>query len=122
MGASVESSRILGTLATVLADWIVAPPLTPLDLPSSAPRMFVADEFSNPQYQIFALKGCLAATICYVTWVGLFTGGVVFGIGSQVYIIQTLFNESTSGELLLRQFADSPGVWHRRRTHVVGRQ
>jgi hypothetical protein len=44
-GAPLESSRILGTLATALADWIFAPPLAPLDLPSSPPRMFVATRF-----------------------------------------------------------------------------
>ncbi len=140
---------ILGTLATVLADWIFAPHstapdllrnshktecgaivvppdlvvrATPFALPSGPRRMFVAGAFSNPAYQAFALKGCLAATICYVTWaglawpglgvctvtcliaaplstpgsssqrlitrlLGLFTGGVICGIGSQVFIL-----------------------------------
>lgn len=61
---------ILGTLATVLADWVFSSPATPVVLPPSSRRLFVADAFSNPAYQVFATKGCLAATICYVTWGG----------------------------------------------------
>jgi uncharacterized membrane protein YccC len=113
---------ILGTLATVLADWLFAPLATPSQPPQSSRRLFVADAFSNPAHQVFAVKGCLAATICYVTWaglgwpglgvctvtcviaaplsipgssrrrlttrlLGLFTGGVICGIGSQVLIL-----------------------------------
>jgi uncharacterized membrane protein YccC len=116
---------ILGTLATVLADWIFSPPVTPVDRPPSAPRIFVADAFSNRAYQAFAIKGCLAATICYVIWaglawpglgvctvtcviaapvstpgssrqrlttriLGLLTGGVICGIGSQVFILPSV--------------------------------
>ena len=113
---------ILGTLATVLADWMFSSPVTLVDLPPSSLRMFVSDAFSNRAYQVFAIKGCLAATICYVTWaglswpglgvctvtcviaaplstsgssrqrlttrlLGLLTGGVICGIGSQIFIL-----------------------------------
>ena len=116
---------ILGTLATVLADWIFSPRTPPVDLLPSSPRMFVADAFSNPAYQVFAIKGCLAATICSVIWaglawpglgvctvtcvlaapvstpgscrqrlttriLGLLTGGVICGIGSQVFILPSV--------------------------------
>jgi hypothetical protein len=59
---------ILGTLAAVLADWLFAPLAAPLQLPESSRWLFVADAFSNPAHQVFAVKGCLAATICYVSW------------------------------------------------------
>jgi len=86
------------------------------------------DAGSNPEYIRFALKGCLAGTICYVTYsllgwlgigvsaitciiaapvtttttvgssrqrllirlAGLLAGGVIFGIGSQVFILPYL--------------------------------
>ena len=116
---------ILGTLATVLADWIFLPSVTVPDRSPASRRMFVADAFSNPAYQVFAIKGCLAATICYVTWaglawpglgvctvtcviaaplstpgssrqqlttrlLGLLTGGVICGIGSQVFVLPSV--------------------------------
>ena len=116
---------ILGTLATVLVDWVVSSPAAQADLPPRSSRMFVADAFSNQAYQVFALKGCLAATICYVIWaglgwpglgvctvtcviaaplstpgssrqrlttrfLGLLTGGVICGIGSQVFILPSV--------------------------------
>jgi multidrug resistance protein MdtO len=82
---------------------------------------FVDDAFRNPEHLRFATKGCLAATLCYVTysvldWPGIATsvttcvltalsnvgtsrqkqvlrvagataGGLIFGIGSQVFIL-----------------------------------
>jgi uncharacterized membrane protein YccC len=111
---------ILGTTATVVADW-----LFPASQPGPEPvrtAWFIRDAFSNPAYVGFALKGCLAATICYVTWagigwpglgvctvtcviaapkttpgtslqrlttrlLGLLTGGVLCGIGSQIFLL-----------------------------------
>lgn len=113
---------ILGTLATMLADWAFSSAAAPVDAPKpDARRLFVEDTFSNPAYQAFAIKGCLAATICYITWaglgwpglgvctvtcviaappvpgssrqrltirlLGLLIGGVVCGMGSQVFIL-----------------------------------
>ena len=114
---------MLGTLATLLADWTFSPRSTPDDSPSLPSQgLFVADAFSNLSYQAFALRGCLAATICYVTWsalgwpglgvctvtcliaappttpgssrqrlttrlLGLLVGGVICGIGSQIFIL-----------------------------------
>jgi uncharacterized membrane protein YccC len=112
---------ILGTLATMFADWALSSRTTPVDAKPLKHPIFVADAFSNPAYQAFAIRGCLAATLCYVTWaglgwpgvgvctvtcviaaapipgssgqrlttrlLGLLTGGVVCGIGSQVFIL-----------------------------------
>jgi uncharacterized membrane protein YccC len=113
---------VLGTLATILADWVFSAEAAPADARTISPRrLFVADASSNPAYQAFAIKGCLAATICYVTWAGLgwpglgvctvtcviaappvpgssrqrltirllgvVTGGVICGMGSQVFVL-----------------------------------
>lgn len=62
---------MLATFATVLTEWMFAPRGTDADAPSNSTRMFVADAFSNPEYIAFSLKGCLAASICYVVWSGI---------------------------------------------------
>lgn len=83
--------------------------------------LLLSDAWTNPEHLRFALKGCLAATICYVTytaigWPGLntsvatclvtalssigssrqkqilritgaVTGGVIFGMGAQVFVL-----------------------------------
>ncbi len=135
---------ILGTLATVLADWMFSPREAPADLPPRSSRMFVADAFSNSAYQLFAIKGCLAATICYLTWaglawpglgvctvtcviaaplstpgssrqrlttrlLGLLTGGVICGIGSQVFILPSV--DSIVGFTLLFAIVSAAAAW-----------
>ncbi|MGI4830013.1 MAG: hypothetical protein ACRYFU_17715 [Janthinobacterium lividum] len=53
--------------------------LSPLDQAAPAtPPLFVADAFTNPAHLNFALRGCLAASLCYiimnaVAWPGLST-------------------------------------------------
>jgi multidrug resistance protein MdtO len=95
----------------------------PLDEQRSA-RIFDADAFSNPAHVQFALRGTLAAMVCYVTytaidWQGLstsvvtcfitalstigssrqkqilrlsgaFIGGIIFGMGAQVFVLPYL--------------------------------
>jgi multidrug resistance protein MdtO len=92
----------------------------PLDEEGPAP-LFAADSFSNPAHVQFALRGTLAAMVCYITytaidWPGLstsvvtcfitalstigssrqkqvlrlsgtFIGGVIFGMGAQVFVL-----------------------------------
>jgi uncharacterized membrane protein YccC len=135
---------VLGTLATVLANWVFSSAATPVVLPPSSRRVFVADALSNPAYQVFAIKGCLAATICYVTWaglgwpglgvctvtcviaaplstpgssrqrlttriLGLLSGGVICGIGSQIFLLPSV--DSIVGFALLFAIVSAAAAW-----------
>lgn len=135
---------MLGTIATVLADGLFS---SPDALRRDAPirrALFVEDAFSNPAYQSFSLKGCLAATICYVTWagigwpglgvctvtcviaapittpgtsfqrlvtrlLGLFMGGVVCGIGSQIFLLPAA--DSIAGFALPFAVVSAAAAW-----------
>lgn len=106
-------------------------------------RFFVPDAFSNPEHVKFALRGCLAASLCYLIynakdWPGISTsvttcfltalstigsshqkqilriagaivGGLVFGIGAQIFILPNL--DSLTGFTLLFLAVTIPGVW-----------
>jgi multidrug resistance protein MdtO len=106
-------------------------------------RFFVPDAFSNSEHMKFALRGCLAATLCYIIynakdWPGISTsvttcfltalstigsshqkqilriagaivGGLVFGIGAQIFILPYL--DSITGFTLLFLAVTIPGVW-----------
>jgi multidrug resistance protein MdtO len=96
----------------------------PLDEEAGPVRFFVNDAFSNPAHLLFALRGTLAAMVCYIIytaidWPGLSTslatcfitalttvgssrqkqilrlggaiiGGIVFGMGAQVFVLPYL--------------------------------
>jgi multidrug resistance protein MdtO len=113
----------------------------PLDEAGPAP-VFVADAFSNPAHVYFALRGTLAAMVCYITytaidWPGLstsvvtcyitalstigssrqkqvlrlsgtFIGGIIFGMGAQVFVLPYL--DSIAGFTVL--FAVVTAILH----------
>jgi hypothetical protein len=135
---------MLGTCATMLTEWILAPRGSAADKPANTSHLFVIDAFSNPEYVAFALKGCLAASLCYVFWsavdwpglgvctvtcviaaplaipgssrqrlitrlAGLFTGGVICGIGSQIFILPWL--DSIVGFTVLLAVISAVAAW-----------
>jgi multidrug resistance protein MdtO len=109
--------------------------------PSS--RFFVPDAFTNSEHIKFALRGCLAASLCYVIynakdWPGISTavttcfltalstigsshqkqilriagaivGGLVLGIGAQIFILPYL--DSVTGFTILFLAVTIPAVW-----------
>ncbi len=111
--------------------------------PEERPRLFVRDAFSNPEHVRFALRGCLAAMICYVIYTGVawpgistavatciitalsttgssrqkqflrlagaLTGGFVFGMGAQVFILPYL--DSISGFSVLFAAVTAIAAW-----------
>ncbi len=135
---------MLGTLATVLTEWLFVSGGTVATGPPHSQPIFIPDAFSNPAYVKFALKGCLAASICYVFWAavdwpglgvctvtcviaapvanlgssrrrlttrlaGLFTGGVICGIGSQVFLLPAV--DSILGFTILFAAFSAVAAW-----------
>lgn len=112
-------------------------------IPVSTPRLFVRDALTNPEHLMYALYGCLAASICYIiinaiAWRGISTalatcvitalssvgssrqkqvlrlagatvGGVVFGIGAQVFILPSL--DSIGGFAILFAAVTAFAAW-----------
>jgi multidrug resistance protein MdtO len=128
-----------------------APPLSG-DPPS---RIFVQDAFSNPEHIKFGLKGCLAASLCYIVYTsvawpeistavvtclltalttigtshqkqilrvtGAIVGGVIVGIGAQVFILPHL--DSIGGFTLLFIAVTGVAAWiiaSSRASHISG--
>lgn len=106
-------------------------------------KILVPDALSNPEHIRFALKGCLAASLCYIIYnakdwpgintaittcfltaltsvgasrqkqilriVGALVGGVLIGIGSQIFILPYL--DSIAGFTLLFLTVTIPAAW-----------
>jgi multidrug resistance protein MdtO len=120
-------------------DTLVAAPLDE----EGPPPLFASDAFSNPAHLQFALRGTLAAMVCYVTytatdWPGLstsvvtcfitalstigssrqkqvlrlsgtFIGGVIFGMGAQVFVLPYI--DSITGFALLFIVVTAIAAW-----------
>jgi multidrug resistance protein MdtO len=118
--------------------------LIPAPLDEEGPtRIFATDAFSNPAHVQFALRGTLAAMVCYVTylaidWPGLstsvvtcfitalstigssrqkqvlrlsgtFIGGIIFGMGAQVFVLP--YVDSITGFTLLFAVVIAISAW-----------
>ena len=148
-----ESARavpLLGEMentVTLIPEAFAGSQSTDRNLPSSddipRPALFAPDALVNPEHFQFALKGCLAASGCYVfynsaAWPGISTsvttclltalstvgashqkqilrmagviaGGLVLGIGSQVFILPQL--DSIAGFTVLFVFVTALSSW-----------
>jgi multidrug resistance protein MdtO len=116
--------------------------LAPLD-EEGPPGIFVGDSFSNPAHVYFALRGTLAAMVCYiiytaVDWPGIstsvitcfitalstigssrqkqvlrlsgaFIGGIVFGMGAQVFVLPYL--DTIAGFTVLFAVVTAIAAW-----------
>jgi multidrug resistance protein MdtO len=73
-------------------------PLPSSDEHSSA--LFVPDAFSNPEHLKFALKGCLAASLCYVIYNALFWPGISTAITTCLLTALTTIGASHQKQVL----------------------
>jgi len=58
---------LLGTIAAIVVAWValeLAPRVASLNAP--AEPLLAPDAFSNPEYARYALKGCIAGSLCYL--------------------------------------------------------
>jgi multidrug resistance protein MdtO len=137
-----EMERIISLVPAVfsgsMTEYVPSPPTD--GRPSA---IFVADALSNPEHLKFGLKGCLAASLCYiiynaVDWPGISTaistclltalstvgasrqkqvlrfagaiaGGVVVGMGAQVFILPYI--DSIAGFTLLFVVVTGIAAW-----------
>ncbi len=128
-----EMEKTVSLMREILAGQRPLSAYTPPTGSAPAVGFFLPDAFSNPEYIKFSLKGCLAASLCYLfynakAWPGINTaittcfltalstigsshqkqilriagaivGGIVMGIGAQVFILPAL--DSVAGFTLL---------------------
>jgi len=137
-----EMERVISLIPAVfsgsMTEYVPSPPAD--ERPST---IFVADALSNPEHLKFGLKGCLAASLCYiiynsVDWPGISTaittclltalstvgasrqkqflrfagalaGGVVVGMGAQVFILP--YVDSITGFTLLFVVVTGIAAW-----------
>ncbi len=119
-----ELERITDLLALSLSHSVPKEAPLPEHPEAASASIFLPDTFTNPEHFHYALRGCLAASLCYVifnavAWRGLSTslatcvitaltsvgssrqrqilrisgaivGGLVFGIGAQVFVLPLL--------------------------------
>jgi multidrug resistance protein MdtO len=77
-------------------------PNTAAPLPSADPpsRLFVADALSNPDHIKFALKGCLAASLCYLIYTALDWTGISTAVITCVLTALTTIGASRQKQVL----------------------
>jgi multidrug resistance protein MdtO len=68
------------------------------DVPKA--RLFVADAFTNPDHIQFALKGCLAASLCYITYNAIDWQGISTAVTTCMLTALTTVGSSRQKQLL----------------------
>jgi len=121
----VEIQRTVSQISDVFSHSPSLNPYAPTQVSSEKPwALFAPDAFSNPDHIKFGLRGCFAASLCYITynavdWPGISTaittclltalttigssrqkqvlrfagailGGVILGMGAQIFILPSL--------------------------------
>jgi multidrug resistance protein MdtO len=72
----------------------------PLDEEGPPVRLFVADAFSNPEHLQFALRGTLAATVCYITYTAIDWSGLSTSLATCFITALTTVGSSRQKQIL----------------------
>lgn len=76
-----ELEKSIGMIPEAFADLPLLSNYAPLSPGHTPPaRLFVPDAFTNPEHVKFALKGCLAASLCYVIYTALDWSGIATAV------------------------------------------
>ena len=76
-----ELEKTVGMIPEVFTDLLSLNSYAPLPPGHTLPaRLFVPDAFTNPEHVKFALKGCLAASLCYVIYTALDWSGIATAV------------------------------------------
>jgi multidrug resistance protein MdtO len=139
-------AEIESTVALIPKAFVGAKSLDKLNAPLDEKqplRIFVADAFSNPAHVQFALRGTLAAMVCYITYMaidwpalntalatcmitalstigssrqmqvlrlgGAIIGGIIFGMGAQVFVLPYL--DTIAGFTVLFALVTAIAAW-----------
>jgi len=138
-----EMEETVALIAQVFEGTQPVIPYAPPSRDEPPSRFLVPDALTNPDHVKFALRGCLAASLCYIVYTGLnwpelntalttclltalttigashqkqvlriaaaLVGGVVVGIGAQVFVLPSL--DSIGGFTLLFLAVMVPSAW-----------
>lgn len=92
------------TVSLIFAVFAGSQPAAAYPLPSSENKastgLFVSDALSNPEHVRFALKGCLAASLCYIAYNALFWPGISTAITTCFLTAQTSVGASHQKQIL----------------------
>jgi multidrug resistance protein MdtO len=97
-----QMEQIVSMMAEVFAGSIslgwYAPSL--LDEVDPPPSLFVRDAFSNPEHLKTALRGCLAASLCYITYTALDWNGIGTAVVTCILTALTTIGSSRQKDVL----------------------
>jgi len=91
---------VLGTVVTVVVEWLLSGPGH--HTPGARHPVFLKDAFSNPDHLVYALKGCLAGTLCQVIWTAVAWPGFSECVITCIIVAPTGLPDTPQRRLLMR--------------------